>query len=88
MHHSENLIIIIIIIIIKHITTINKNLYPWLILHPLRARVKEEKKNDESWAKQKTYYQAQTHLLKLHDVAVIEFEAQTAIVQLMSKHSQ
>ena len=36
-------------------------------------------------AKPKTYHQAPTHLLKLHEEAVIESEARTAVMQLKSK---
>ena len=36
-------------------------------------------------AKPKIYRQAQTHWLKFYDEAVIEFEAQTAVVQLKSE---
>ena len=37
------------------------------------------------WAKLKTYHQAPTHWLKFYKEAVIESEAQTAVVQLKSE---
>ena len=36
-------------------------------------------------AKSKTYRQAPTHRLKIHEEAVIESEARTAVVQLKSE---
>ena len=40
----------------------------------------------EPWrAKQKAYRQAQTHLLKFYEEAVIESEARTAVVQFKSE---
>ena len=76
MHQSKN-------IKIKLITIINKDEYSWLIL--LYARVNEKPIVEPRRAKPKTYRQAPTHWLKFYEEAVIESEAQTAVVQLKSE---
>ena len=76
MHQSEN-------IKIKLITIINKDEYSWLFL--LYAREKWKQIVEPRRAKPKTYRQAPSHWLKFYEEAVIESEAQTAVVQLKSE---